>query len=245
MLQSPNSPTQPWTINSMFPGVGDLEIANTAAEYFNKISKEFTPVAKPPPVIASSRIASPTPWQIEARIRRMKKPKGRVEGDIDARLLTRFGRLLSFPLAKLFDIILAGSSWPESWKTETVTLIPKKGTPETLADLRNLSCTPFFSKLLETFILDELKSTTSLSREQFGGKKGQGVDHILIEIWDFIHRSLEDPEAAVGLMAVDFHKAFNRMCHHSCIKALRELVAEEHVLSIVQSFLQEDESEGQ
>ena len=161
-----------------------------------------------------------------------------MEGDIDARLLVRFPHLLARPLEKIYKTIMDRSCWPKLWKTETVTLIPKKSTPESLADLRNLSCTAFFSKLLETFMLDELKDTTILSREQFGGKKGQGVDHILIEIWDYIHRGLEDPTAAVGIMAVDFHKAFNRMCHRSCLDSLRELGAGEQILSIIQSFLQ-------
>ena len=100
-----------------------------------------------------------------------------------------------------------------------------------------MSCTPFFSKLLETFLLDDIKRTTTLSANQYGGKKGQGVDHYLIEMFDYIDRSLEDKGAAVGVMAIDFHKAFNRLSHSACLDSLRELGARPHTIKLVNAFL--------
>ena len=236
LLQDPEAPPE-WNINSLFPGKPDTAIAEETAAYFNKISQEFEPIPSPQQTPVEERLPSPSYAAVVARIKRMKKPKGKVDGDIDSRLLSSFPHLLAVPLTSIFSKIYANNQWPSQWKTETVHLIPKKGTPDSVADLRNLSCTPFFSKLLESFLLDELKATVNLSRDQFGGKKGQGVDHYLIEVWDYIHRCLEDTNSAVGIMAVDFHKAFNRMSHSACLEELKRLGAGNHATALVASFL--------
>ena len=226
-----------WNISTLFPEKSDQEIADLSAEYFNRISKEFHPVLPPAATIPQDQLEPPSRAMIERRIKDMKKPRGQVEGDIDSRLLSKTAALLAVPLSFIYKRVYHLNSWRAQWKNETVTLIPKKNTPEELGDLRNLSCTPFFSKLLESFLLDDLKSTVDLSNNQFGGKKGQGVDHLLIDMWNYIHRSLEDPGTAVGIMAVDFHKAFNRMSHDWCLEALTRLGARSHTVALVNSFL--------
>ena len=236
LLQDPEAPA-PWSVRSLFPGKTDEYIAEEAAEYFSRISAEFDPIPRATPTPEGERMTVPSIAQIASKIRSMKKPKGQVKGDVDHRILSRFGHLLAVPLRFIFEQIYEDNVWPKQWNTETVTLIPKKGVPESLADLRNISCTPFFSKLLENFILDDLKRNVKLSDQQFGGKPGVGVDHLLIEAWDFIHRSLETPGAAVGMMAVDFHKAFNRMSHRACLDSLTRLGASRHSVDLINAFL--------
>ena len=228
--------TTNWCASSMFPNLDDMEIAEKAAAFFSGISNEFEPLPKPPPP-EEIGITIPSTTDICQALKKMKIPKSRVKGDLDPRLVTKFPRQLSTPLQIIFEKALTTNDWPTLWKTETVHVIPKKKTPETLADLRNLSCTPLFSKLLETFLHKELKETIQLSRNQYGGKKGQGVDHLLIELWDKILRGLEDSEAAVNIMAIDFHKAFNKMNHKSCLQALEKLGARKHVVEMVAAFL--------
>ena len=132
----------------------------------------------------------------------MRKPKSTVEGDIDPRLVTRYSDLLAIPLHFLYCQIYGHLEWPELWSTETVHLIPKVPAPENLSQLRNLSCTPLFSKALESFILEDLKGKVSLSRNQFGGIKGTGVTHFLVETWNEILSALEDPRAAASLLSL-------------------------------------------
>ena len=158
-------------------------------------------------------------------------------GDIDPRLATKYADLLAIPLHYLYSQIHNQLHWPTLWKTETVTLIPKNSAPEGLAQLRNLSCTPLFSKLLESFILGTLKQKVKLTRNQFGGIKGVGVNHFLAETWDQVLSSLEDCNAAVSLMSIDFEKAFNRMDHRHCITSLQALGADEGDIQLVQAFL--------
>ena len=234
LLQTEEPPTK-WDIGSLFPGKGNGEISERAAEFFNKISNEFTPIARPNS--PTTRALPPTLNQIRKRILKMKKPKSSVPGDIDHRLLSKFAGMLAVPLSIIFRSVYASNEWPELWKLETVSLIPKNKAPESLAQMRNISCTPFFSKLLETFVLEGLKETITLSRLQFGGKKGQGVDHMLIEAWNEIHKALEVGGTSINIMAVDFEKAFNRLDHSKCVSALRQLGGTEQYLGLVSAFL--------
>ena len=48
LLQT-EQPSARWEISSLFPGLNDTQVANRAAEFFNKISSEFDPIPPPNP----------------------------------------------------------------------------------------------------------------------------------------------------------------------------------------------------
>ena len=123
------------------------------------------------------------------------------------------------------------------WKAETVKVIPKNSAPTQLSELRNLSCTPLFSKVLESFVLSRLKDEIKLSVNQYGGVKGCSTDHFLLQTWDHIIKGLEDGDTAVNLVSIDFQKAFNRMSHHRCLEALAEFGATDTSIDWVATFL--------
>ena len=116
-------------------------------------------------------------------------------------------------------------------------VIPKNSAPSSLFELRNISCTPLLSKVLESFILDKLRSETELSERQYGGIKGSSPEHFLIDTWDNIVTTLEQKDKATNLISVDFSKAFNRMHHYKCLEALVDLGAEMETVDWVASFL--------
>ena len=148
-----------WDIRDLFPGLSDFEISENVAGFFNGISQEYTPIPNPklleekkewPKVIETHQVA--------ARLRTFKKTKSQVPGDISPDLVSKFYDLLAIPLAHIFNQALGSREWPELWKQETVTVIPKNSCPASMSELRNLSCTPLFSKVMESFILERLKS---------------------------------------------------------------------------------------
>ena len=94
-----------------------------------------------------------------------------VYGDINPKLVTQFADLLAQPVCYIYNQTLNMLEWPNIWKTETVTLIPKNQSPDSISELRNFSCTPLLSKILESFILDKLKREVKLSDQQYGGIK--------------------------------------------------------------------------
>ena len=234
-----NDPCGPktWSINDMFPGENDEAIAEKVAGFFNKISQEYEPLERQDLQPGISGHLCPQIHEIASRLHYFRKPKSRVRGDIFPELAKKYSDILAIPLHYIFSKAFTSGEWPAIWQTETVTVIPKVSNPTKLAQLRNLSCTPLFSKLMESFVLEKLKMEVKLSESQFGGIKGSGVDNFLIETWDEVLKSLEDRRASVTLASIDFEKAFNRVCHHQCLAAARRMGASEPVLAMLRGFL--------
>ena len=145
-----------------------------------------------------------------------------VPGDIPPKLVPQIATSIAPALCSIFNCVAGGSPWPTQWKTEFQTVIPKKASPESLNDCRNLSCTNFFSKVLESFVLERLLHEVPLSDRQFGGMKGCGTNHFLLTMWQNILEGLEEEQSAVSLMSIDFSKAFNRMSHQACLASLAQ-----------------------
>ena len=75
----------------MEPGKADEEIAEDLATYFNRISNEFEPLA--PEEIPCTRpkdMPELECFEVAARIRKFRKPKSTVPGDIFPQLVTQF-----------------------------------------------------------------------------------------------------------------------------------------------------------
>ena len=236
LAQGDHQKLKSWSINEMFPDDSDEQIAENVSDYFNQISSEYNPLPTTENTINCERLC-PEIYQISARIKTIKKPRSQVPGDIPHQLLNKFRDALAIPLHIVFKKAFTTATWPALWKSETVTVIPKCSSPTNLSQLRNLSCTPLFSKLMETFVQDELKKEIQLGPSQFGGIKGSSVDHFLIETWDQILRALEDPRAAATLASIDLEKAFNRVCHHECIKSAASMGASQATLGMIRAFL--------
>ena len=235
-LQVADGPSSPaWSIQQMFPGRSNDEIAELGANFFNAISQEFTPLPAPdPPAVPREAIPA---YRISARLKSFRKTKGQVIGDIDSSLINHLSDIISLPLQIIFSEVYSTNKWPKIWKTETVHLIPKSPSPSSLSELRNLSCTPMFSKVLESFILEDLKKETQLSDNQYGGRKGCSTDHFLIDMWQDILGIMDDNRASANIISIDFEKAFNRLDHAACIKSLKEGGASAQSIGLVSAFL--------
>lgn len=228
-------PTKPWNVRDLFPNLTDKETADKCVDFFSAISREYKPIEKPTP-------NGECDWKLElhevsSRLKYCKKPKMTVKGDIRPELVTKFHDLLAIPLLHIYNEIIRSCEWPEEWKTETVKIIPKSKIPQSLKEVRNISCTPLFSKVFEYFLLKKLRQGMTLSKNQFGGIKGVSIDHFLMETWHEILMNLEDRSAASSLVSIDFSKAFNRMDHSACIQALQNAGIGEEVVGVVKAFL--------
>ena len=74
--------------------------------------------------------------------------------------------------------------------------------------------------------------------DQYGGIKGSGPEHFLAVTWQEILDNLDHGDgAATALTSIDFAKAFNRMSHQACLRALSNHGAEDSLVTIVSSFL--------
>ena len=236
-LRSREKPPE-FNVRDLFPEKSESEVAEELAGHFNEISKEFDGLEQgqvpqahsdPLPIICRA--------QLEKVLCGFKKPKSMVPGDIFPALVNRVAPWISSPLADIYNCITNTHVWPSNWKVEFVTPIPKKSLPQSPNDLRNISCTKLFSKVYESYILAWLSPQAPLRSNQFGGVKGLGTEHFLVNLWQNILENLDDPRAGSLITSIDYSKAFNRLDFSCCLKALQEKGVCQELLNIVASFL--------
>ena len=213
-------------------------VAEELAEYFNRISHEFNPLRTDDvPETYQASLPVLDTFEVASRIRRFRKPKSMVPGDVFPQLVTQFSDFFAIPLTAVYNDITRTGVWPVGWKREYVTIIPKGNNPSTLSDLRNISCTQLASKMHESYVLDWLKSEVALRTNQYEGVKGLGTQHLLVQLYQELLENAEDYRSGTVVTSIDYSKAFNRMSFQRCLEALARNGASTGVLSLVAAFL--------
>ena len=120
----------PFDVMNMFPGQSESDVAQLLAVHFNKISCKFTPLndldipttfSRPLPELALHEVAG--------RLKKFRKPRSMVRGDIFPDLVTKYADFLAIPLTSIYNEISRTKRWPKIWKEESVTVIPKCRSP--------------------------------------------------------------------------------------------------------------------
>ena len=120
--------------------------------------------------------------------------------------------------------------------------IPKISTPLTVNDIRPISMTPLWSKLLESYIASYtlVETRQNWKSNQHGGRKGSSTDHVLIQMWDTILTELDTatdkPRAAV-LCGIDFSKSFSRCSYQLILESYVGLGASQWIIDMHAAFL--------
>ena len=231
-----SSPTQPkdWSIMSMFPDLTVEQAGERVADYFTAISNNFTPIN---PSRAFQETRRPiTREEVARRLKEAKKPNSEVKEDVMPRLMKKFHHLFAAPACAIFNAVFSSNKWPTEWKTETTVVIPKVPGAEELGDCRNISCTPFLSKVLEAVVLDDLRAEIPPDPTQYGGIKQCSVNHLLVDMFENILAPLDDGHPVV-ILGIDYQKAFNRLDHGECLRQLAALGASAPSIALVRAFL--------
>ena len=234
-------------LNHQSDNLTEQQCADRMADYFANISREYNPldVDLLPSRVKRRLLDQYTPpiiseYQCYKQIVKTNKPRSVVPGDLPPDVIKEFSVELAGPLHELFNKIVQSGSWPQQWKTEYVTPIAKIPQPEDEDDLRPISLTAFFSKVMEQFVVRWLLEEIGdkLDFRQYGGMKGNSVTHYMIELVNFILHSQDRAEpTAVLLCLVDFSKAFNRQDHNILITKLSDLGVPGWLLRLVMAFL--------
>ena len=225
------------------------EAAERIADHFADISKEFPPLnteCLPERVkmklLSESKPPTISEYECYLKIKSAKKPQSVVPGDLPSQLLKEFSVELAGPLHRLINKIIKTAEWPVHYKREYITPISKVPTPESEDDLRPIALTPFFSKVMEHFVVSWLLEYIGpkIDFRQYGGTKGNSISHYLIELINFIlyNQDKKDPTAVLACL-VDFSKAFNRQDHNILITKLSDLGVPSWLLKLVIAFLKD------
>ena len=194
--------------------------AEIIADEFAKISNLYQPLRSEDIEIPSLENSKPyplfEPYQIHEKIRKMKKKASTVCGDIPWKIIFEFSVEFSDPLCNVYNSSTLDGMWPNLWKYEFVTPVPKVYPPVNTDHLRKISGTKNLSKiyeaLLSDFIIEDMNP--KIDPSQFGNEKGLSIQHYLVKM---VHRILtildtnnETEKFAVLSQLVDWSKAFDR-----------------------------------
>ena len=125
------------------------------------------------------------------------------------------------------------------WRKATVIPVPKKSSPESPGDLRPISLSPTFSKVLEQFIVPLIMADISLALDlrQFGNIKGASTAHYLIHLIHSLLTDLEQAGKLFSMVLIDFRKGFDLVNHTILIKNTLEIGLRAEYTKWVSSFL--------
>ena len=153
-------------------------------------------------------------------------------------------RSLSVPFSDILNTIVKLGQWPNLYKKETVTPIPKKFPPNTLNDLRNITGLLTFDKIAEKIISELMISDMEnfIDPSQYANQKGISLQHYLIKM---INQILSDTDrnsrgevTAVLATLIDWSEAFPRQCPKLGIEAFIKCGVRPSLIPLLVNFFQ-------
>ena len=115
--------------------------------------------------------------------------------------------------------------------------------PKTVKDLRKVSSTSDYSKVLESFLRDWILEDISgkIDVGQFGGQAGKGTEHMMVFLVDRILKLLDrtTDRAAVIATMLDWSNAFDRQDPTLAIKKFISLGVRTSLIPLLASYLED------
>ena len=151
-------------------------------------------------------------------------------------VLKKFEPDLSYILAKLFNMCLKESCFPDCWKASSVVPVFKNFGERSIAkNYRPVSLlsvvSKVFEKLVNNRILDHLENCGLFSNFQYGLMSSQSTAYLLIVVSD---RSARDfnRSGATRAVALDIFKAFDRVWHTGLLHKLKSWNLRSDILAL-------------
>ena len=146
----------------------------------------------------------------------MKSKKSCQDGDVPANIFKIFAAYLADPVTDIINCSISTGSYPNIWKEEIATPIPKSHPTQKLEDLRNISvllnCDKICESLLSELIIKDMEE--NIDSAQYGNRKKKSINHYLIKMIDRILSAVDKNSrketVAVVASLIDWSKAFPR-----------------------------------
>ncbi len=152
-------------------------------------------------------------------------------------------RACAFQLARvftdIFNLSLSLSVVPSCFKKSTIVPIPKKNKITCLNDWRPVALTPIFSKCFEKLIRDYICSVlpASLDPLQFAYRSNRSTDDAIAFTLHTALSHLENKNAYVRMLFVDYSSAFNTIVPATLVAKLQNLGLNRSLCSWILDFL--------
>ena len=160
-------------------------------------------------------------------------------GDIPTKILKKFASELAIPVTNVINSSMTQGLWPDIFKTEFITPVPKNFPPKKLNNLRSISGLMTIDKIFEKLLAEKMieDMSKSLDPSQFGNQKGISIQHYLIQM---IHKILSDTDksevTAVLATFVDWKDAFPNQCHTLGIQAFINCGVRSSIIPVLMDF---------
>ena len=164
-------------------GIYDKLQGEIIADHYAQISNQYEPIRREDFQeyldLSSFTPVTVSPEKVSKIISKMNHKAATIEGDLPVKLIKEFSDELSLPLSHLISTSLSEGIYPNLWKIENITPVPKIYPPEKLKDLRKISHLVNFSKITDKAIAELLAEDLSSTRDksQYGNQKNLSIQH--------------------------------------------------------------------
>ena len=228
-------------------GMDPQEQVEAVAASFAKVSCEFEPInlSKLPAYLPAQEAPQISVYNVYKKIQGQKKTRSTLPIDIPHNVRKEAAEFLAEPLTDIFNSCLRDGKYPKIWKQEYVTPVPKTKQNKIikrLKDVRKIASTSDYSKIFEHFLIKFINEDISdmLSKTQYGGKKGIGTEHLLINMIDRIKQLQDDPEKIVVVLnSYDWNAAFDKLDPTEVTLKCIKLGVRSSIINVLIDFMRE------
>ncbi|KAK8373198.1 hypothetical protein O3P69_012443 [Scylla paramamosain] len=128
---------------------------------------------------------------------------------------------------------------PDRWKQSTVIALPKVADVTNLGQLRPVSLTHTFGKVVEGRVADVALTDKRphIDGHQFGNLKGRSTTQYMVFLLDAILKGLEQRNTVAQMCLIDFKNAFDNVDHSVAVTQLYNFGCRTSFLPFISSFL--------
>ena len=230
----------------------DTEKANSLNHFFATVSEKLAanhqvmnslPATCTPPQPRTISDIEINDHKVQSIIKRkVKAGKSCGPDNVSAKDLSLFGESIAPGLALVMNECTEHSKFPGQWKLSKVRALFKKGTKVERENHRPISLLSIPSKLMEGVIcekIDEHFVNGGLSTpHQWAYKQGHSTETLLLHLTEIWKNEL-DNGGVIGVLFIDFKKAFDSVCHDVLKRKLKNYGFEGKLFAMLENYLKD------
>ena len=223
-----------------------IEQANMLADHFSSISREYDPLLNNDieyPEISEGSFQKFQVCDIIPYLSQIKTNKSNLKGDIPAKIIKQYARSIAEPFTHLLNTMVQRGEYPDLWKMEIQTPVPKVHPPQKISQMRNISGLLNFDKIAQKILgeIVTLDMKEQMDPAQYGNQKKTSTQHYLINFLHSILTKLEpekNEKLAVIASFIDWKDAFPRMSHKLGVEAFIKMGVRPSLIPMLANFFQ-------
>ena len=208
--------------NDYFSTVGEMLVQNIVhtddfiqMQQFDRITPTIDSISVDPEKVAQSLQ------------KRVKAGKGHGPDCINSTDLSITGNSASQGPSVIIQNSVSHNKYPSQWKTSRVRSVSKKGSKLLPENYRPISLLSIPSKIYGELICSEIEkhvfSQNLSSKHQWGFKKKHSTELLMLKLTERWKQELDNAHV-VGVLFIDFKKAFDSVCHNTLALNCKRMV---------------------